>query len=459
VKVEAGFVLVSANSQNLTVEIQKIINLLLMLKNTVYSILLLMVVSITSSFSQDFVMRKGSHFEIAGKPYYYIGTNFWYGAIIASKGEGGDRKRLAKELDFLKSKGIDNLRIMVGGDGPNGVPTRIEPTLQVQPGVYNDTIFDGLDFLLKEMSKRKMYAVLFLNNSWEWSGGYSQYLNWAGYGPFPLLSIDGWNLFSKYVAQYAECQPCHEMFKKHIQNVITRTNRYTGKKYIDDPAIMAWQIGNEPRVFKKEAKPAFISWLKDASAYIKSIDPNHLLSIGSEGEMGSEGDIALWETIHTDPNIDYTTIHIWPDNWSWINKKSLGKTLPKAISLTNDYLQRHLEITRKIGKPLVVEEFGFPRDSMQFTPQSPTRLRDCYYSSIFDKLTESAIQNDAFAGCNFWAWGGYAIPKHIKWKKGDDYMGDPSQEEQGLNSVFVTDSTVTIIEHQIISIQKKLKNH
>lgn len=49
-----------------------------------------------------------------GKPYYFIGTNFWYGAILASEGEGGDRERLHKELDFMKSIGIDNLRVLVG---------------------------------------------------------------------------------------------------------------------------------------------------------------------------------------------------------------------------------------------------------------------------------------------------------------------------------------------------------
>ena len=31
-------------------------------------------------------------------------------------------------------------------------------------------------------------------------------------------------------------------------------------------------------------------------------------------------------------------------------------------------------------------------------------------------------------------------------KKGDDYMGDPAQEQQGLNSVFLGDSTIKIIK-------------
>ena len=32
------------------------------------------------------------------------------------------------------------------------------------------------------------------------------------------------------------------------------------------------------------------------------------------------------------------------------------------------------------------------------------------------------------------------------WKPGDDYLGDPPVEEQGLNSVFDSDSTVSLIE-------------
>ena len=107
---------------------------------------------------------------------YYIGTNFWYGAILGSDTEYGDRQRLAAELDSLKSLGISNLRVLVGGDGPEGIPSQIEPSLQTAPGVYDEDVFEGLDWLLAEMGRRKMSAVLYLNNAWEWSGGYARYL-------------------------------------------------------------------------------------------------------------------------------------------------------------------------------------------------------------------------------------------------------------------------------------------
>lgn len=38
-----------------------------------------------------------------------------------------------------------------------------------------------------------------------------------------------------------------------------------------------------------------------------------------------------------------------------------------------------------------------------------------------------------YIGANFWAWGGLAAPKHLYWQRGDDYTGDPAQEQQGLN--------------------------
>ena len=90
-----------------------------------------------------------------GKPYYFVGTDFWYGAILGSEGEGGNRERLHKELDFLKSIGINNLRVLVGADGENGIKTRVEPSLQVAPGVYNDTILAGLDYFMNELRARR----------------------------------------------------------------------------------------------------------------------------------------------------------------------------------------------------------------------------------------------------------------------------------------------------------------
>src|SRR5574344_538870 len=228
------------------------------------------------SFSQNqFVKVKDGHFLKDGKPYYYVGTNFWYGAILGSEGTGGNRERLCRELDNMKTMGIDNLRILVGSDGERGVKTKVEPTLQVAPGVYNDTILAGLDYLLMEMGKRQMVAVLYLNNSWEWSGGYGFYLQHAGEGIAPRPNEDGYPAFMDFVRKYATCEKAHKLFYDYVKFIITRTNRYTGKKYVDDPAIMSWQIGNEPRAFGNEELKPFTKWLAETSKLIRTLDNNH----------------------------------------------------------------------------------------------------------------------------------------------------------------------------------------
>src|SRR5215510_7731077 len=57
-----------------------------------------------------FVSVKGRHFQLDGKPYYYAGTNLWYGMYLGSPGKTGDRARLARELDQLAEQGVLNLR-------------------------------------------------------------------------------------------------------------------------------------------------------------------------------------------------------------------------------------------------------------------------------------------------------------------------------------------------------------
>lgn len=407
------------------------------------------------SAQTGFVKVKDGHFVRHGQPYYYVGTNFWYGAILGSEGQGGDRKRLCRELDKMKSLGIDNLRILVGSDGKRGVKTKVEPTLQEAPGVYNDTILAGLDYLLMQMEKRNMVAVLYLNNSWEWSGGYGYYLEQAGVGKAPRPDEDGYPAFMNFVAKYASCEKAHQLFYDYVRFIIGRTNRYTHRRYVDDPAIMSWQIGNEPRAFSKEALPAFEHWLAEASSLIRSLDSNHLISIGSEGSWGCENDIACYERICADKNVDYCNIHLWPYNWSWARQDHLVEDLGVSCQNTKEYIDQHLDVCARIKKPLVMEEFGYPRDGFSFTPGSSTVGRDGYYQYVFGLVADNAEKGGYFAGCNFWGWGGFAQPMHEQWQVGDDYTGDPAQEAQGLNSVFVKDaSTLKVIRSQVKRMQR-----
>ena len=400
----------------------------------------------------DIITVKDGQFIRNGEPYYFVGTNFWYGAILGSEGEGGNRERLVRELDFMKSHGIDNLRVLVGGEGENGLLGKIEPNLQPEPGLYNDDVLAGLAFLMMELGKRGMTAVLYFNNAWEWSGGYTQYVAWANNTPVLVPRVDGWFSYNAFAGEFVRNERAKELFFNHLRHIITRTNRYTGLKYTEDPAIFSWQICNEPRAFsskEQDNKEAFAEWIAASAKLIRSLDPNHMISTGSEGFYGCEWDMALCERIHALDEISYINCHVWPYNWKWMRGDNMVADLDRSCANTKEYIDMHIDLGHSINKPVVVEEFGMPRDNMDFHKGSPVVCRDKYYTFVFDLILKDKEQNGPFAGCNFWSWGGFAktnVEDHEYWAKGDDYTGDPAQEQQGLNSIFFEDrSTLNII--------------
>lgn len=398
---------------------------------------------ILSSFSaQNFIKVSSNHFTKNGKPYYFIGTNYWYGGMLASK--NGNRERLKKELDELKSLGITNLRVMATAEGGDQDYTVI-PATQPTQGKYNQDLLEGLDFFLNELKKRDMDAILYLTNNWEWSGGMAKYLEWNGYGkvPNPNLKPNTWPQFMSYTAQFHQCEPCKNAFLEHIKFMLNRKNSVNGIPYKQDKTIMAWEVANEPRIWNVENEKAFTNWLNEVASTIKSIDKNHLLTTGSEGKAGSNDDIAAFERTHNNPNIDYLTMHIWPKNWGWYNINDEKNSTEVAIKKTNEYIDEHIKVAQNLKKPLVLEEFGFPREKESLDKKASVENRDHYYEFVFKKMKNSIKTGLPFSALNFWGYGGLGKnnPKNGKWNFGDDYTTDPPQEPQGLNSVFSTDKT------------------
>ena len=401
-----------------------------------------------------FVRAQGTQFVLNGKPYRYIGANYWYGGLLATQGPTG-KARLTKELDFLKKRGIVNLRVMVGAEGlSGGYQYRVLQPLQPTEGRFDESIMAGLDYLLAELGKRDMKAVLHFTNTWEWSGGLGQYLEWNGYAgqPLPKNPDYSWDKYRAYIAQFYTCEPCKSAVATYIRYVLARTNGLTGKKYINDPAIMAWEIINEPRPMLPTATPAFEAWMKQTAALVKSLDKNHLLTTGSEGDIATDNDMAVYERLHADPNIDYLTIHIWPKNWGWFRDTATAKSFPAVLANTTTFVDKHVAVATKLRKPLVVEEFGLPRDGQVFTPAASTALRDRYYAALFGMMQGNTPASRVIAGYNFWAFGGTArpVPGQVFWKAGDAYMGDPGGEEQGLNSVFDSDKSTWAVIGQYV---------
>jgi len=143
-------------------------------------------------------------------------------------------------------------------------------------------------------------------------------------------------------------------------------------------------------------------------------------------------------------------MHLWPKNWGWFNAQNIKGTYPRTEKKAVNYIDEHIHFACELNKPIVMEEFGMPRDSEKCKPGTPTTARDKYFKKILGLVYDSAAAGAPIAGTNVWAWGGEGRGQHAddKWHPGDPFTGDPPQEPQGLNSIYNIDtSTIAIFKN------------
>ncbi len=403
---------------------------------------LVLIISCQMITAQSFVQVDNGHFTLEGKPYQYVGMNLWYGMHLASS-ETGDRARLIRELDRLSELGLTNLRIMAASEGPDHEPWRVIPSLQPSPGKYREHLLEGLDFLISEMGKRDMKAVVCLNNFWPWSGGMAQYVSWTSDTdiPYPPPQEDGkWIAYMFYAAKFYQSSEAEELYLNHIDKIINRTNKITGIPYRLDPTIMSWQLANEPRGMLQPGK--YRKWIEVTSNYIRNLDRHHLISIGSEGTTSSRLSGNRFVKDHSLENIDYATIHLWPQNWQWYDPSDPRADFLKTWEKVEAYLNSHMQMAKTLNKPLVLEEFGLARDGGSCLPEAGTTRRDHFLDQILAVFWMS-LQSGKMHGCNIWSWSGEGRPREPGgfWGEGHVLIGDPPHEVQGWYGIYDRDST------------------
>jgi mannan endo-1,4-beta-mannosidase len=378
----------------------------------------------------------------------------WYAAYVGATDPG----RLRRELDRLAALGVANLRILAASE-LSPLKNSLRPAFHDRTPPHDERLLRGLDLALAEVGRRGMTAVVYLNNFWEWSGGMATYLYWTNGGRYVDMNDPGhpWPEFPDFTSGFYESGPAMALSHDYLRGVVRRVNTVTGRLYRDDPAIMAWQLANEPRPGGSEAvaaerMPAFRAWVAATARLIKSRDPNHLVSTGSEGLKGCVESAACVLAEHAIPEVDYLTAHVWPLNWSWVDTADLAGTWAAGEAKVSDYLVRHIALAAQLGKPLVFEEFGFPRDGGAYDPGTPTVWKDRFYRLIYDAVLADARAGGPVAGSNFWAWSGEGRAAHEdhRFRRGDTaWLGDPPHEPQGWYGVFDSDaaSQATIRAH------------
>lgn len=291
----------------------------------------------------DFVRTAGTHFTLAGKPFFVAGVNNHYLTF-------GSRAEVLRVLDDAVALNANVVRTFLQPviGSPDGVrmPTiwdwksKAESSNLGVNGVYmlywdtgtNRMAFnDGpqglqrLDFLVAEAAKRKLKLVIAFLDFWAYTGGAQQIRAWYG-------SSDEGTFFFRDPRTRQD-------YKNWVQHTLTRVNSLTGVAYKDEPTVFAWELMNEPNI---EPPSLYTQWVSEMTAYVKSIDPNHLVSSGHANFTNRISDLSI-------PTVDFGTWHGYPE-YDNLPAASYDRTI-----------REFCEIGRKHNKPVLLEEFGYPR--------------------------------------------------------------------------------------------------
>jgi endo-1,4-beta-mannosidase len=172
--------------------------------------------------------------------------------------------------------------------------------------------FSRLDLIMEEGNRNGVRVILTLENQWPdcTEGGYKD-ADWyrsgydRPYGAYPLS-------YREYVARIV-------------------------RRYRDEPAILMWQLMNEAESRTSmgfEDPSALLAFTTDMAELVRSIDRNHLLSLGTIGigRDGSGG--ANYVFLHQVPGIDLAEGHDYhADRLSMSGEVRLSMLVARAIGI------------------------------------------------------------------------------------------------------------------------------
>jgi mannan endo-1,4-beta-mannosidase len=193
-------------------------------------------------------------------------------------------------------------------------------------------------------------------------------------------------------------------FESFIKDMLLRKNSVNGRIYRDDPTIMAWDIINMPPV-ELFTPGELNTWLSGMTATIKSIDPNHLVTLGVDASQGIYSTPGEHYAALNAPDLDYFSFHY--DT----------KYFEDAASHL-DSIRYRVEMLRSMGKPVVMDVFG--SGSQRIFPDNVSQDVLADWVKVYKDQLDTVFSAGA-AGALFWGWGVPDTKQVLMWWSDEDH--------------------------------------
>ena len=287
---------------------------------------------------QELIIRHGGALRTAAtrRPFDYAGVNNYYLAI-----DNARREVVDEIVSSMGAMGLTVLRTWAFNEAQDK-QTKLQGPLA---GMFVEENFRMLDYTLDRLATAGMRAILALTNYWPAYGGMRQYLAWNGGGVVE----------SFYVNESAQRD-----YRRFVETLVTRVNTCNGRAYRTDPAILAWQVANEPRNERasRGATNDLTRWINETAAFLKrTLGVAQLVSVGMEGFyargnskvggrrwMDSCGTDFVEQ--HASNDIDLMGFHLYPDHWKLSDDEA------------ERWIAAHAYDARQLGKPVILDEVG-----------------------------------------------------------------------------------------------------
>ncbi|XP_057842622.1 mannan endo-1,4-beta-mannosidase 1 isoform X1 [Cryptomeria japonica] len=350
-------------------------------------LLLLLPVHSHGSPETSFVRSTGKNFVLNGRLLHVNGFNSYWLMWVAS--DTDQRHKVTSAFKEAADHGLNVARTWAFNDG-NGYHA-----LQTSPGVYDEQVFQALDFVICEAQKYGIKLILSFVNNYKDFGGRAQYVQWENNATGLQISEDDFYT-NPTVKSY---------YKNHVNRIMTRNNSLNGVVYKDDPTIFAWELINEPRCQIDPSGRTVQRWVKEMASYVKSIDSNHLLEVGMEGFYGDSVPIRKqfnpnglefgtdFITINQLPGIDFATVHAYPDSWL------AGSDDKVQLLFLKKWMKVHIkDATKVLKKPILFAEFG----KSYKDPGYNISERNKFYKTVYENIYKAAKTGKVGGGGLFW---------------------------------------------------------
>mgnify|MGYP001037855051 FL=1 len=115
----------------------------------------------------------------------------------------------------------------------------------------------------------------------------------------------------------------------------------------DHPGVWMWNLGNEPDLFAwPNSSDEGAAWVKEMVGLIKSIDPNHPVTIGLHGDGLHRDNGLRIDKVYA--HTDVAVMHSYPMYTPWARQPLDPDFVPFTCAMTSALC----------GKPVLMEEFG-----------------------------------------------------------------------------------------------------